>query len=134
MEQRKIFIFLLIGYFITQLLSLYFGFLLFFYSALYFLSIIIGLVWLKRNFEINKDFKPLKTIIIISFIVNLILSLIYLKVLYFNPKINWTIENGGFEQDPMLLLTYFPSVFFLFSSGVFIIEVLYLKFIKHTKK
>lgn len=130
MTLRKKFIGLIIGYFISQLLSMVVGLFLFLYIALYILSIIVGLVWMnKEHFEQGR-LKSLKEVLSISFVANLILTLIYLKILYFNPKINWILENGGTEQDPWILLTYFPTIFFTISFLVYIIGAVIIK-LKH---
>ena len=132
MTIRKKFIGLIIGYFISQLLSMVVGFFLFLYLILYFLSLIVGLLWMNKEHIEHGRLKSLKDVLVISFVANLILTLIYLKVLYFNPQINWTLENGGAEQDPWILLTYFPTIFFIMSFLVYIIGALIIK-LKHKK-
>ncbi|MGF6906697.1 hypothetical protein [Fusobacterium sp. PH5-44] len=123
LKENKIYVISLIGYVLFQLLSLIikFPFILFMYFSLFGVSIGSGITNINRNYKLHNSFKTLWINILLSFIANLALTLIYIPTLILNPKVNWTLLDGRKEMDPIILLAAFPSIFFLISVITFII-------------
>jgi len=105
--QNKTYLFLIVAYLLTQ----------FFWplSELIFLvSIVIAIKWISKTYKTNKSFSPISNSIVLCFVANLILTLIYIPLLVLNPEVNWSLQDGRQESDPMILLAYFPAVNFIF--------------------
>jgi len=118
--QNKPYLFLLLGYLITQ----------FFWplsELLFISSIVVAIMWISKNYKLNKSFSPIFYSILCCFLVNLILTLIYIPLLILNPEINWSLQDGRHESDPMILLAYFPTINFILFIVVVLIYVLTIK-------
>ena len=116
-------------YVILQLLTLivHGGFLFIAYEISYLLAIVISINWTYRTYKSKNSFISLLFSIILIFISNLLLFLVYIPTLLLNPEINWTLKNGGGETDPMILLAYFPLVHFAISTIVILLFGLIFK-------
>lgn len=130
MKKFHILILILLGYIVSQLLAIYLqnSIFIILYLVLYLYNIILGIFWLKSEFKWNTIIKYL----LLTLTSNIILTLIYLKIFYFNPEINWKLK-GDFEQDPIILYTYLPSVFFIISIFIFIISTFIIWIINKNK-
>lgn len=128
MLRDKIFIWALISYMAFQLATLFlgFGFFLFIYVILYIIAIIYATIQSCRSLTQDQNFKGGAYSLSYFFIVNLILFLIYLPTLIYNPEINWKLK-GGVEQDPMILQAYVPILFFIIAATVLIVALLIAK-------
>jgi nitrogen fixation/metabolism regulation signal transduction histidine kinase len=118
--QNKTFLFLLIAYLPTQFvwpLS----------ELLFLVSIVVAIIWISKSYRIDKSFAPISYSIILCFLVNLILTLIYIPLLILNPEINWSLQDGRQESDPMILLAYFPSVNFILFVVIILVAGLTIK-------
>jgi hypothetical protein len=118
--ENKIYLGLIVAYMVTQ----------FFWpisELLFLLSLIVAVYWISKNYNSSKNFKPITTSILICFAANLILTLIYVPMLILNPEVNWTLQDGRQESDPMILLAYFPTVNFAFFCVVVLIAGLTIK-------
>ena len=62
------------------------------------------------------------------FIANLILILIYLPTLIYDPEINRRIK-GEVDQDPMILQAYVPIAFFIIATIIIILTILITKIV-----
>jgi hypothetical protein len=112
MTNRIIFWWLL-SYVLFQLASLFLGIaLLFFaYIIVYLIAIVYAAVKCAKLTFTTGSLKPLTISIVMFLLANLLLFLIYLPTLIFNPNINWRLK-GQAEVDPLLLQAYVPVVFF----------------------
>jgi ABC-type dipeptide/oligopeptide/nickel transport system permease component len=89
----------------------------------YIVSIVLSIVYLINTARSKTIWKYLCGTLLVYFIANLILFLIYLSVFVFNPEINWTLKNGGNESDPMILYAYVPPIFLLTAMGIWLISL-----------
>ena len=123
LTKNKYYLIALAGYMVVQLLTLvvHSGLLFLFYEVLFVSAIVIGIIWIIKDYRINQNFRTLGLSIGLNFIINLILTIVYIPTLILNPQINWTLENGGGESDPMILLAFFPIVHFVGSTIIFVI-------------
>lgn len=112
-------------YVIFQLLSLVIlqGLFLLFSLTAYIVSIVLSIVYLFNSVRSKTTWKYLNGTLLVYFIANLILFLVYLPVFVFNPEINWTLKNGGVESDPMILYAYVPPIFLLAAMGIWLISL-----------
>jgi len=134
LTKNKYYLIALTGYMVMQLLTLvvHSGLLFLIYEVLFFSAIVIGIIWIIKDYKRNRNFKTLGLFIGLNFIINLILTIVYIPTLILNPQINWTLENGGGESDPMILLAFFPIAHFVGSTIIFVICGLICKmFIKN---
>lgn len=134
LTKNKYYLIALAGYMVMQLLTLvvHSGLLFLFYEVLFVSAIIIGIIWIIKDYKRNRNLRTLGLSIGLNFIINLILTIVYIPTLILNPQINWTLENGGGESDPMILLAFFPIVHFVGSTIIFVICGLICKiFIKN---
>ena len=125
MKINKKYLMFLIAYAFCQLMTLFYALsaILFIYVLSFGLALGTGI----RDIYQEKSFKPVKTNILLSFIVNLILTLIYIPTVLL-PIIN---HSTGLEQaDPMVLIVGFPTVFFIISVIVFLVVGLFVKIFK----
>jgi len=109
---------------IVQLSTLLFhsGILFLVYELIFIAATLIGIIWIVKDYKTNRKLITVGLTIALNFIVNLVMTVIYIPALILNPKINWTIENGGGESDPMILLAFFPGVHFIVASVIFLIS------------
>ena len=127
--EHQIFVALLIGYIIFQLLCLLLSSSIFFFlnEIVYIGAMVVGIIWLLEEYRKHFKFLPLGIILGLFFTANLILTLIYIPTLVLNPAINWSLENGGGESDPMILMAFFPLVHFIIALIVMLIAALTIK-------
>lgn len=132
LKENKIYIISLIGYAIFQLLSLIIKspFILFVYFSLFGVSIGSGITNINKNYKLYNSLKTLWANVLLTFIVNLILTIIYIPTLILNPKVNWTLLDGRKEMDPMILLASFPTIFFMISLVTFTVASILIIFFK----
>lgn len=132
LKENKIYIISLIGYAIFQLLSLIIKspFILFVYFSLFGVSIGSGITNINKNYKLYNSLKTLWANVLLTFIVNLILTIIYIPTLILNPKVNWTLLDGRKEMDPMILLASFPTIFFMISLVTFAVASILIIFFK----
>ena len=73
------------------------------------MAVIVGS--LDIYFKINNsfEFKILLHPFVLFFLANLLLFIVYVPLLLLNPEINWHLK-GEAEQDPKILMVYFPLV------------------------
>lgn len=123
LTKNKYYLIALAGYMVMQLLTLvvHSGLLFLFYEVLFVSAIVIGIIWIIKDYKKNRNLRTLGLSIGLNFIINLILTIVYIPTLILNPQINWTLENGGGESDPMILLAFFPIAHFVGSTIIFII-------------
>lgn len=134
LTKNKYYLIALAGYMVMQLLTLvvHSGLLFLFYEVLFISAIVIGIIWIIKDYKRNRNLRTLGLSIGLNFIINLILTIVYIPTLILNPQINWTLENGGGESDPMILLALFPIVHFVSATIIFVICGLICKiFIKN---
>jgi hypothetical protein len=115
---NKAYFLFLIGYMLIQLSTLIFhSFLLFIlYETFFIVAMILAIHWIYNTYKTERIWTPIGLSIFLNFLSNLILTIIYIPTLYLNPKINWKLENGGGESDPMILLTFYPTAHFIIAS------------------
>ena len=113
MLRDKTLLWLLISYVLLQLGALFFGvgLFLFVYLIIYLSAIIYATFQTSRAIKQSNSLKSLLPTLVLFFIANLILFLIYIPTLIYNPNINWKLK-GEVEQDPMILQAYVPPAFF----------------------
>lgn len=104
---------LLLFYVLLQLGTLFpgIGLFLFLYLIVYIIAVIVASIETSRSISQTLHFKPLIQPSILFLMANLILFLIYIPTLIYNPNINWKLK-GEAEADPMILLAYVPPIFF----------------------
>lgn len=118
--ENKLYNLLLIGYMISQ----------FFFpiSELIFIStIVVATIWISKTYKSQKKFTALTYSIVLNFFANLILTAIYIPTLILNPNINWSLQDGRKESDPMILLAYFPTLNFILFLIIVLIASLSIK-------
>ena len=123
MLKDKTIISLLLLYIFSQAGSLAFGGLLFVYIVVYLLAIIYSVITISKTVLQDGRLKPVVSSLVLFFAANLILLLIYLPTLAYNPEINWKLK-GEYEQDPKILQAYFPAVFFGFYFIIVLVTVI----------
>ena len=116
MFKHRTVIWLLIIYLLLQLSSLYqrIGVFVFIYPVIYLIAIIYAAIIISRTMMHSSSLRPFFNLVALFFITNLILFLIYLPTIVYNPEINWRLK-GEQEQDPMILTAYIPIAFFIIS-------------------
>lgn len=125
---------LLTLYVLLQLAALFLGVGLFFilYLIIYLAVLIYAAIQTSKAVIQRKGLKTFLPVVASSFIANLILFLIYIPALIYNPEINWKLK-GEAEQDPMILQAYVPPVLFcIFLIGQ-LLTALVTKFISGAK-
>ena len=129
--ENKLYSYLLTGYMTIQLSTLFFhsGLLFLIYELVFVAATVVGAVWIVNYYKANRKLEPLGLSIVLNFIVNLILTIVYIPTLILNSQINWGLEGGSGESDPMILLAFFPAAHFIASAIVFIITGLICKLI-----
>ena len=118
--KNKLYIFLLVGYMLTQ----------WFFpisELLYISATVVAIIWILKTYGIQRSFSALWYSIALNFIVNLILTAIYIPTLVLNPDINWSLQDGRNESDPMILLAYFPTGNFILFLIVVLVAGLSIK-------
>ena len=128
---NKTYLLFLIGYMLIQLSSLvlHSAILLILYEICFIASVIVAIKWISKAYKTERLLTPIWLTISFNFIANLILTIIYIPTLYLNPAINWKLKDGGVESDPMILLTYFPTVHFIIGSLIILISGLTIRLI-----
>ena len=118
--ENRLYAFMLLAYMISQF---YFPI----SELLFVISIIVAIIWVSKTYKNHRKFTPLPYAIILNFIANLILTMIYIPTLILNPEINWSLKNGGQESDPMILLAYFPTLNFCLFLIIMLLTSITLK-------
>lgn len=113
-----------------QIGALYFGvgLFLFVYVIAYISAIIYSAIRTSRGIRQTGNLKIMTHSLIPFFIANLILFIIYLPTLVYNPEINWKLK-GEAEQDPMILLAYIPPAFLVIAFVILIMTAIVTKII-----
>lgn len=116
---------------IIQLSTLifHFGLLFLIYELIFIAATLIAVVWIVNIYKASRKLTAVGLSITLNFIVNLILTIVYIPTLILNPKINWGLEGGGGESDPMILLAFFPLGHFIVASIIFMISGLICRLI-----
>jgi hypothetical protein len=129
--ENKTYILFLIGYMLIQLSTLVFhsAILFIIYEIFFIGSVIVAIIWIYKTYKIEQLMTPIWLTIFLNFLANLILTIIYIPTLYLNPAINWKLKDGGVESDPMILLTYFPTVHFIIGFLIILISGFTIRFI-----
>jgi hypothetical protein len=122
MKENKKLILYLSFYVIFQIASLYFGFPFVAYLLVYIIAVIVSSIRLVSEIKRNNAIKSFLTQLLLFFIANLSLFLIFVPTIIYNPDINWKLK-GGIEVDPMFLYVYIPPIFFSFSLLVLLITL-----------
>jgi hypothetical protein len=124
----------LLLYIVLQLSSLFSGnaLFLFAYLIVYLFAIVYAAITCAKSMVRDGRIESIIGPLIIFFVANLILFIIYLPTLVLNPAINWKLK-GEDEVDPMLLQAYVPPVLFLFASIIILIASLVAKSIRRVK-
>ncbi|MDB5221539.1 MAG: hypothetical protein JWN83_206 [Chitinophagaceae bacterium] len=114
MLRDKNIIWLLLSYVVFQLGTLFLGVGLFFfvYIIIYLIAIIYSATTISKAIKQTGNLNFLIRSLLLFFIANLILFLIYIPTLIYNPEINWKLK-GEIAQDPMILQVYVPPIFFV---------------------
>jgi len=130
MLKDKTAIWILLLYMLLQLGTLFLGVGLFFfvYVIAYIFAIIRSSIKSSKAMTQDSSVKVAAYSLTWFFIANLVLFLIYLPTLIYNPEINWKLK-GEVEQDPMILQAYVPIVFFIIAATIIIMSVLITKFV-----
>jgi len=131
---NRIVFWLLFSYVLVQLLSLVLGsvFLLSGYLLLYLIAIIYTVLKTSKIIIQAGNIRIIILPLVFFFIGNLILFLIYIPTLIYNPNINWKLK-GGFEVDPMLYQAFVPPVFFCIALIVITFVALVTKLVSNNK-
>lgn len=128
MLKDKILIWILIFYILSQLAALFLGVMLFFfaYTILYLTAITYTVIKIAKQ---AKQIGKLKILppLALFLLANLILFLIYIPTLIYNPNINWKLKKGGIEVDPMLFQAYVPMVLFIFALLILLLTAVIVK-------
>jgi hypothetical protein len=106
----------LVIYAVFQILSVFLGnaLFLFAYLIVFIIAIVVGILDVRYKTLNCFSWKNILYPFFLFFITNLILFLIYLPTIWYNPEINWK-DKGEAEQDPMILQVFVPIVFCIFS-------------------
>ena len=128
MLRDKTIIWLLVSYMLLQLGALFLGvgLFLFAYVITYVIAMIHSAIKSSRAMTRDSNIKSAVYSLTWFLISNLVLFLVYLPTLIYNPEINWKL-NGGVEQDPMILQAYVPVVFFIIAATIIIKSLLITK-------
>jgi lysylphosphatidylglycerol synthetase-like protein (DUF2156 family) len=134
MLRNKTLLWLLILYVLLQLATLFLGIglFLFVYLIIYLAALIYAAIQTSRAVKQNNSLKPVLPSLVSFFIANLVLFLIYIPTLIYNPNINWKLK-GEVEQDPMILQAYVPLAFFCIALIGLLFTALVTKFISSYK-
>ena len=130
MLRDKTVIWLLLSYMLFQLGALFLGvgLFLFVYVVAYIIAITHSAIKSSRSMTQYTSMKAAAYSLTWFFIANLVLFLIYLPTLIYNPRINWKLK-GDVEQDPMILQAYVPVVFFIIAATIIMLTVVVAKFV-----
>jgi hypothetical protein len=130
MLKDKTVIWLLLFYMLLQLGALFLGvgLFLFVYVIAYIIAIVHSSIKSSRAMTQYSNMKAAAYSLSWFFIANLVLFLIYLPTLIYNPEINWKLK-GEVEQDPMILQAYVPIVFFIIAATIIIVTLLITKLV-----
>jgi hypothetical protein len=79
------------------------------------------------------NMKPIFFSSLAFLIANLVLFLVYIPTLIYNPDINWKLK-GEAEQDPMIQQAYVPPVFFCIALIILLLSALISKFVGDSKR
>ncbi|CAN5825228.1 hypothetical protein BH10BAC2_BH10BAC2_38340 [soil metagenome] len=114
MFKNKTLLWSLVIYLLLQLASLFLsiGILLLTYIVAYLVAIFVSSKYVFISIKNENNFNPLFYCSLLFFISNLLLFLIYIPTLIYNPNINWILK-GEAEVDPMILQAYVPPMFFV---------------------
>ena len=134
LKDKKI-IWLFLAYMLCQLGSLFLGVGLFLivYIVLYFITLVYFAITTSITLIQKENLKVIFNLLFLAFAANLILFLIYIPTLIYNPDINWHLK-GEAEQDPMILQAYFPPIFFTASLAIVILTGVITKIILSLRK
>lgn len=87
------------------------AFLLLLYVVLYLAALVVAGKMIVRKVREEGKLKELWKTILLFFLFNLVLFILYVPTLLMNPNINWRLK-GEAEVDPMFFLAFFPGVLF----------------------
>lgn len=134
-RESKYIVGLLVGYMLFQLGALSTGNGIFFliYIILYLVAIFCSAIETSRVIMQDESILLSLQHLIFHLLANLILFLIYLPTLIYNPEINWKLK-GEVEQDPMILQSYVPLFFFAVAVMILLVTALVAKVISIRKK
>jgi hypothetical protein len=133
MTNKTIF-WLLLSYVLLQLASLFLGnaLLLFAYVIVYLTAIFYTVTKCVKTITAMGSSKVVIISLMMFLLANLLLFLVYLPTLIFNPNINWRLR-GEVEVDPMLLQAYVPAVLFGIASIAICLSSIIAKFVANRK-
>jgi hypothetical protein len=128
MLRDKTVIWLLLSYMLLQLGALFLGvgLFLFVYAIVYIIAIVHSAIKSSSAMTQDSNMKTAAYSLTWFFIANLVLFLVYLPTLIYNPEINWKLK-GGVEQDPMILQAYVPIVFFIIAATTIVVTIIFTK-------
>lgn len=134
MLQDKTLLWLLTSYILFQLAALFLGvgFFAIFYLILYLAALIYAALQTSRAVGHSNSLKPVLLSLVLFFLANLILFVIYIPTLICNPNINWKLK-GEVEQDPMIFQAYVPPIFFSITLIGLLLTALATKFVSVCK-
>lgn len=130
---------LLILYALFQLATLFLSIALFLfaYLAIYVASIVYAAILTSKAVIRKDNLKPLVVTSFSFFTANLILFLIYIPTLIYNPDVNptftWKLLADGETQDPIILQACVPPIFFCIAFAVLVLTTFVTKFISGYK-
>lgn len=130
MFRKTTVIWLLLLYILCQLAALFLNsvFFLLFYVIAYIIAIIHSAIKSSKAMARDNNIKSAAYSLTCFFIANLILILIYLPTLVYDPEINWSIK-GEVDQDPMILQAYVPVAFFIIATIIITLTILVTKIV-----
>jgi hypothetical protein len=117
-------------YVIFQIASLYIGFFLFAYLLVYIIAIITSAIRLASEIKEHNSIKPLFTHLFLFFVANLILFVIYIPAIIYNPDINWALK-GGIEVDPMFMQIYILPIAFVSALIILATTTFFAKLVRN---
>jgi hypothetical protein len=108
------------------------GLLLFTYIIAYIIAIIYSAVKSSKAIMQENSLKASIRSLLLFLVANLILFLIYIPTLLYNPEINWKLK-GEVEQDPIILQAYVPPVLFVIAAVIIISTIFVSKVVSFYK-
>ena len=134
MLRDKTIIGLLLLYMLFQLGALFLGvgLFLFVYTIAYIIAIIYSASQSSKAITQDRSLKVTLHSLTLFFIVNIVLFLIYIPTLIYNPEINWKLK-GEVEQDPMILQAYVPVAFFIIATLIILLTAVVTEIVSFYK-
>lgn len=124
----KTLVWLLLSYVLFQLAALFLGvgLFLFAYLIVYIIAIIYSATKTAKAIVQTGSIRLALYPLLAFLLANIVLFIVYLPTLIYNPNINWKLK-GEVEQDPMILQAYVPPVFFCMALLIFLLTTLVTK-------